>query len=39
LLEVIDEVTTASELIKVGKYWDDYRFFFFKQKTAYELHR
>ena len=25
LLEVIDEVTTASELIKDGKYWDAYR--------------
>lgn len=25
LLEVIDEVTQASELIKDGKYWDAYR--------------
>ena len=25
LLEVIDEVTAASELIKDGKYWDAYR--------------
>jgi hypothetical protein len=25
LLEVIDEVTLASELIKDGKYWDAYR--------------
>jgi len=25
LLEIIDEVTQASELIKDGKYWDAYR--------------
>ena len=25
LLEVIDEVTQASELIKDGKYWDSYK--------------